>query len=481
MTTLTLTRPYAPTEDEVRAAVRARKHLLDFCQWVNPYYERAPHLELFARELEAIERGENDRLIVQMPPRYGKTKTGTVNFSAWYLLRNPRKQVITASYGASLGHEFGGEARNVFADPRAQELFPGVSLSADSTAKNRWTTNHGGSLVASGIPGPITGRGAHLLNIDDPVKSREEADSVAYREAVWQWYLNDARTRLEPGGAVVLTQTRWHEDDLAGRLQREQPGRWRVLCLPALAGPDDPLGRAEGEPLWPARFDAEALALTRAETSERVWSALYQQSPSPAEGMLFKWFPRQPVELPDPAVIYVPIDTAVTGTETSDYWAWAAWGQRPGHIDWLGADRIKAEPPVAEEHIFRFITQDLMRRYPQASIRPMVRKSVAIDRMAAAHLRARRIPVVEVPLPSMGGSHVKEGLAGMVVDYFQSGIARVPDHAPNLDAWIEEHKGFPSAPHDHWVETTIIALHAYRMQLPDDPTHPSPRTRGQRL
>jgi len=486
MKTLTLERPADWTVEErveeARRAAKARRFLLPFCQWVNPYYMTAPHLELLARELEAIESGENDRLIVEEPPRHGKSELASKNFPAWYLARNPRKSVISASYGAELGHDFGRAARNILMDPRCREVFPGVEVSDDSAAAHRWHTNQGGYLIASGIPGPITGRGAHLLNIDDPIKSREEAESEAYRERVYQWYKNDARTRLEPGGAIVITMTRWHEDDLVGRLLREQPERWRVVRLPALAEMGDPLGRAEGAPLWPDRYDAEALAAIRTDVGERAWSALYQQSPTPSEGQVFKWFPRYSrATLEDaPALILVPIDTAFGGKETNDWTAWAAWGVRPGHIDLLSAARIKADPPTAEEK-FAWWWVDLCQRYPRAQIRPLVRESVAIDRVTASHLQHRGIPVVPVKLPA---GNTKEELANTVVDYFASGIARLPetawteDIAGWLEPWTEEHKSFPHGAHDDWVETTLIALFTYREMVI---VEPSGKMRGQRM
>jgi hypothetical protein len=207
-----------------------------------------------AERLEAVERGEIKRLMIFSPPRHGKSELVSRRFPAWYLGRNPDRQVISASYGADLAADFGRDVRNIVASPEFTVLFGGVGLAEDSGAKHRWHTNRGGSYVAAGVGTAITGRGADILNIDDPTKDREAAESVLVREATWGWYTSTAYTRLMPGGAVILTMTRWHQDDLAGRLLAEQESggdRWEILSLPAL---DD-----DGSALWPERYDVDAL------------------------------------------------------------------------------------------------------------------------------------------------------------------------------------------------------------------------------
>jgi predicted phage terminase large subunit-like protein len=239
--------------------------------------------------LEAVERGEIDRLMVFMPPRHGKSEKTSKRFPAWYLGRNPKRQIIAASYNSDLATDFGRDVKGILASPEFGDVFGDVQLRQDSRAADRMNTNHGGAYYAVGVGTATTGRGAHLGLIDDPFKDREEADSETNRNKVWNWYRSTFYTRLMPGGVIVLVQTRWHEDDLAGRLLEqdgriEEGGQWTVLDLPAI--------NADGEALWPEWYDKEALLRIKATIGPREWSALYQQQPQPDEGTFFQrgWF-----------------------------------------------------------------------------------------------------------------------------------------------------------------------------------------------
>lgn len=271
-------------ESQRRLAARgARESLLRFTEQTNPAYAGAGHHERIAEALEAVERGDIDRLMIFMPPRHGKSELASRRFPAWYLGRNPDKQLIAASYNSDLAMDFGRDVRNIVGSPEFAGIFPGVGLSPDSKAANRMNTNVGGSYIAAGVGTAVTGRGAHVALIDDPFKDRAEADSELRRELVWKWYQSTLYTRLMPKGAIVLIQTRWHEDDLAGRLLESKGDKWEVLELPALK---------DGEALWPEWYDVEALERIKANIGPREWSALYQQQPQPDEGTFFQraWF-----------------------------------------------------------------------------------------------------------------------------------------------------------------------------------------------
>ena len=260
----------------------ARSGLIGFTLYVMPGYRPGRMHRLICEKLEAVERGEIKRLMVFTPPRHGKSTLVSKMFPAWYLARNPARQIISASYGADLAADFGREVRNIVASPEYRALFPGLGLAADSKAKGRWHTSLGGSYVSAGVGSAITGRGADILNIDDPLKDREEADSEVIREKVWAWYTSTAYTRLMPGGSVVLTMTRWHQSDLAGMLlDAQQTGgdKWDVINLPAV--------NEDGSALWPEAYDRAALDQIRATIGPRDWSALYDQDPRPMEGLLF--------------------------------------------------------------------------------------------------------------------------------------------------------------------------------------------------
>lgn len=307
-----------PTLNEIRAE-KARRGLLAFTEYTHPLYERATHHEMIADRLEAVERGEIDRLMIFMPPRHGKSELASKRFPAWCLGRNPKRQIIAASYNSDLATDFGRNVRNIVAEPEFRQVFPGVSLAADSQAANRMNTNHGGAYVAAGVGTAVTGRGANIALIDDPFKDRSEADSERNRDNVWDWYRSTLYTRLMPGGAIVLIQTRWHEDDLAGRLLESERDQWEVLELPAL--------HPDRGALWPEWYDEPALMRIKAAIGPREWSALYQQQPQPDEGTFFQreWFETWKAgDLPK-LRYYGTSDYAVTD-QGGDYTVHRVWG-----------------------------------------------------------------------------------------------------------------------------------------------------------
>lgn len=243
----------------------------------------ARHHVALIEALERVAAGPSDRLMVQMPPGAAKSTYASVLFPAFWFARHPRSEVIAACHTASLAEWFGRRLRALIAEHG--ETF-GLRLDAGNRAVGRFGLESGGQYFAAGVRGPITGRRADLILIDDPVKSWAEADSRAARDALYGWYRAELISRLKPGGRVVLIMTRWHEDDLAGRLLARDEG-WSVLRYPALAEAGDPLGRAPGEALWPEWEDEQAIARKREAVGERVFAALYQQNPTVGGGMLF--------------------------------------------------------------------------------------------------------------------------------------------------------------------------------------------------
>jgi len=242
------------------------------------------HIQLIARHVDALERGDIDRLAIHMPPRHGKSETVTYRLPLKWLIRAPGSNVLVTGYNQRFASKIGRRARNY-----AKEY--GL-LSGDKKAADEWETTNGGLFMARGVNSPPTGVGFSLVVIDDPIKRREDAESVAFRENAWSWYSDDIYTRLEPNGAIVLIMTLWHEDDIGAQAVASEPGRWRVLKLPAIAEANDLLRRPVGAPLWPERYDLSALNRLRsvlsAKHGERSWQALYQQNPTPREGVFFK-------------------------------------------------------------------------------------------------------------------------------------------------------------------------------------------------
>lgn len=345
---------------------RARANLIDYSRYTNPAYRPADHHEQICAKLEQVERGECKRLMIFMPPRHGKSELASRRFPAWFMGRNGERSIIAASYNADLAGDFGREVRNIMASPEHNALFPASGLAADSKSQNRWHTAKGGGYAAAGVGTAVTGRGAHVLLIDDPVKDRESADSAKQRETTYRWYLSTAYTRLEGAlvgddpdplwrdvdeaqeqgepfdGAVVLIQTRWHEDDLAGRLLLDMErgaDQWDVLSLPAID--------SEGNALWPAKYPVARLEAIKRQQSKREWEALYQQEPTPDQGDYFQrqWFKRHD-EAPSGLAIYITSDFAVTD-DGGDYTEFGVWGVDPDQgafmLDWWGGQKSTSE------------------------------------------------------------------------------------------------------------------------------------------
>lgn len=309
------------TELDSSAANFARKDLLAYAIGMIPTYRTPRHIELLASKLAGVAAGRIKRLMVFMPPRHGKSNLVSELFPPWYLGLKPNHQVMFTTYGQDLADGFGRKVRNAVADPRHTLSFPECVLSDDSQSAKHFNTTAGGVYYAVGAGGAVTGRGADLLLIDDPIKNREEADSRLIRDKLWDWYASTAYTRLMPGGAVVLVQTRWHEDDLAGRLLRGgEP--WEVINLPAIAEHNDAMGRAFGEPLWPEQYSRDALANIRQTIGEREFTALYQQRPAALEGALFKRDWLQYKEPPRAGTrIAMGVDLALSSKNSADYTA----------------------------------------------------------------------------------------------------------------------------------------------------------------
>lgn len=299
----------------IRAALdpveRARRSLLDFTNLTFPQYVAEPAHVLLARNLDRVVRGEIKRLMVFAPPQHGKSELVSVRLPAYWLGRRPDAPVILASYAASLAESKSRHARSIVESLEYQQVFPGVGTRKDSRAVNRWelAAPARGSMLAVGVGGPVTGHGALLGVIDDPIENWEQGQSQTIRDRIWDWWQGTFRTRIWESGAIVLIMTRWHEDDLAGRLLLDQVSRWTVLRLPALAegqeernennrhlglmaGDPDPLGRVAGEALCPRRFSERALSEIRRDVGSRVWWAEYQGVPRAMEGNRFKrvWF-----------------------------------------------------------------------------------------------------------------------------------------------------------------------------------------------
>ena len=287
----------------------AQRALIAFTEYTFPRYQAARHHRLIAAQLERVLTGEVDRLMLLVPPRHGKSELASRRFPAFYLGGYPDRQFLSISATADLAADFGREVRNLISGAEYRSLFDTV-LAADSHAKGKWHTSAGGLYYSVGIGGAVLGRGAHVMLIDDPFASMEEALSEVTRKNVWDWYTGTAYNRLMPGGKIVVINHRMHEDDLAGRLLAQQAAggdKWEVVELPAIDN--------KGAALWPEAYPIPALERIRKNTQPRFWSALYQQCPAPEEGDYFRtdWLrPYETVPSRDTLKIYGASDYAVT-------------------------------------------------------------------------------------------------------------------------------------------------------------------------
>ena len=349
-------KPSLPT-DPIEAArlelahrVLARRRLLPFVQKINPRYIPGWVHEDICRRLERfskdVEEGCSPRLMLLVPPRHGKSELASRMFPPWHLGRCPDHEFIACSYNVSLAMSFSRKVKEVIVDPVYEAIFD-TRLHPDFQAAEEWAIKgHRGGYVAAGVGGGITGKGAHILTIDDPIKNAEEAQSADLREKLWGWYTSTAYTRLAPGGGVLIIQTWWHDDDLAGKIQNAMradneadqfeiirypaiaehdeyldPGTDRIVEQPPLEYPDLKPLRLKGEALHPARYDIRSLNQIKRTLPQQWWSALYQQNPVPDEGIYFTkdMFRRGPAPRVQDCYVSIAFDFAISEKQQNDY------------------------------------------------------------------------------------------------------------------------------------------------------------------
>lgn len=411
----------------------------------------APHLRLIAEHLDAVLRGEIDRLAVHMPPRHGKSETVTYRLPVCWLEGRPRDNVLITGYNERFARKFGRRTRN---------LAQGRGLvSPAKAAADEWETPQGGLLMTRGVGSPPTGTGFQGILIDDPVRRREDADSEVWREKAWDWYTDDLYSRLEPGGWIVLIMTLWHEDDLGARAVASEPGRWTVLKLPALAEDGDILGRSPGAALWPERYDEAALdrirEVMRTNEGERSWQALYQQNPTPREGSFFR----------TGQFGYVEAGEVPAGLRSARGWD---LGATAGAGDWTAGVRLAGPDPQGIWYVLdvkrgRWATDErnallrgtaeadgpgVVQRLPQDPGQAGVDQARALLRLLAGY--AVRVERVTGP---------KETRADPWSAQVNAGNVRLVRAAWN-GAFVEEHRAFPLGQFDDQVDAASDAFAA---------------------
>ena len=350
MATSTKTSPIkkpTPAEIELASRLLSRRKFLPFVQRINPRYNAGWVHEDICRRLEKfsddVAKGLSPRLMLLMPPRSGKSELTSRSFPPWHLGRHPDHEIIACSYNVSLAMSFSKKVKEVLEDPAFHPVFD-IRLNPNNQSAEEWTIDGTrGGYVAAGVGGGITGKGCHILIIDDPLKNAEEADSADTREKLWDWYGSTAYTRLAPGGGVLVVQTWWHDDDLAGRLQvamaaDDEADQFTVVKYPAISEADEYLDydtdlivfeppangrllRNKGEALHPARYDLKAMLQIKRTISPRFWSALYQQNPVPDDGAYFlkENFRRAPLPHISRCNVFIAWDFAISEKKLNDY------------------------------------------------------------------------------------------------------------------------------------------------------------------
>ena len=397
------------------------------------------HLVYIREHLDAISSGKINRLIITVPPRHGKSEMGTIRYPVFRLEQDTSMRVIIAAYSQTLANTFSRKARRI-----AQGR---LRFASDRKAVEQWDTEQGGGMRAVGVGGSITGLGGQLVVIDDPVKSREEAESETYRERVWDWYRDDLYTRLEPGGAVVLTMTRWHEDDLAGRiLQSEDGDSWTVVNLPAIAEEGDALKRQIGEPLCPERYGLDSLKDRQRVLGSYGFNALFQQRPAPPEGGLFKrsWWSYFK-EVPKFDRIISSWDLTFKDGPKNDYVVGLIIGQ-------IGASFYVVDC-VRDRMDFTDTLPAIMNAFNRFKPQATIIEDKANGPAVISLLRSR-IPGLIAVNPQGGKFSRASAISPMV----EAGNIFLPERSSFTSSLIEECASFPNATHDDQVDALSQGL-----------------------
>lgn len=468
------------------AQASAQDDLIDFCLRMQPDFKVGRHHRILADQLMAIERGPQaedgeDRVCVNIPPRHGKSNLVSIMFPAWFLGRNPGKKVMMVSHTTDLAVDFGRKVRNIIASEDYRAIFPDVTLAQDSKSAGRWNTNFGGEYFACGVGSALAGRGADLLLVDDPHSEQDVINgNFAVFEKAYEWFTFGARTRLMPGGRVAIVQTRWHLDDLTGRVTRdmvknEDADQYKIIEFPAIldveqTDPDTGDTRIVQKPLWPEFFDLPALLRTKASMPVFQWNAQYQQQPTAEEAAIVKrdwWRTWGADDPPQCDYIITSLDAAAEKHNRADFTAMTTWGvffneeEDTYSIILLNSVKERLEFPELKQ-----LCLDHWRDWqPDAFIVEKKSAGVAIYQ----ELRRMGIPLQEYT-PHRGTGD-KMARLNSVADIISSGMVWVP-----ATRWaeevVEEVAAFPFGSHDDLVDSTVMALLRFRqggfIRLPTD-------------
>lgn len=480
--------PYSLLQQELASRLEARDHLLPFTQLFTPDYlpgwvhqEVAELLDAFR---EAVERKLSPRLMIFLPPRAGKSQLISRLLPPFLLGHNPHWEVVAASATQDLSDSFGRYVRSILNSPIYQDLFPQIQLDPSTNSASLIQTRQRGMYKAVGVGGQLTGMGAHALIIDDPIKDREQADSPTQREALWDWYSSVARTRLHPGGGIIVLHTRWHEDDLAGKLitqakENRDADQWKIYSYPAIAKEDEPHRKA-GEALHPERYPVEALEQIRNSILPRDWTALYQQDPSPDDGDYFKreWFNiTSPSKYPDlkDCTVYITTDLAVSEKQSADYSVIWPFAIDHNNDIWFLPDYIHARLPSLD------IVEAVLDRYRRYDAHGIIIEKGQISNALRPILQARARERNLYPnLIEPAATKDKQTRARSLQGRMQQRKVHYPDLTQFHEVILPEFLMFPNGKHDDAVDTCAWAALALDEYITPPSKSPPPKTPEER-
>jgi len=437
---------------------RATSSFIDFAKYVWPEMLIGEHHKIIAKALDRVISGECKRLIVAMPPRHGKSQLGSYLFPAYLMGKRPDAKLIVGSHTAELAQRFGRMIRNLVDEDRYKELFPGMTLSADSKAAGRWNTSQGGEAFFIGKGGAMTGRGGDIIILDD-ILDEQDALSETAMENTWEWITSGPRQRLQPGGAMILINTRWKTDDPAGRFIKAQSqlkaDQWEVLEFPAIL--------PSGNPLWPEYWPIEELEKVKFSIGLKKWNAQWQQQPTNDEGAVLKrnWWRKWTHDDP-PFCDYIlqTMDTAYSKKETADFSVIATWGVfTPDHDSGPNLILLNVRKGRWDFPELKRVAKDEYLYWKPDNV---LIEAKATGTPLQQELRRIGVPVTMFSPGGRRQNQDKLSRANAVAPMLESGMVWYPEGLECCEELVEECAAFPNGNNDDQVDVTTMALQRFR-------------------